>query len=139
MKKSYVLDTSAIFTLTKEESGSDVVEEILVGAKKRQNIVYLSFISLMELYYVTWQSQNEQSAKELIVLMQSLSIEKVHSNDRLMLIAGRLKANYQLSVADAIIAATAIEKEAYLVHKDPEFEAISQSVLTLPLPYKKEK
>jgi len=30
MAKSYVLDTSAIFTFTKSEDGSDIVEDILV-------------------------------------------------------------------------------------------------------------
>lgn len=37
---------------------------------------------------------------------------------------------------DSIIAATAIEKEAVLVHKDPELKAISNYVKTLELPFK---
>ncbi|MBU4372944.1 MAG: type II toxin-antitoxin system VapC family toxin [Thermodesulfovibrionales bacterium] len=136
MSKSYVLDTSAIFTLTKAEEGSDVVEDILNMAKKGKDSVYLSFISFMELYYVTWQEKSEDAARELIILVKSLPVHRVDSNERLTLSAGRLKANHRLSVADAFIAATAIEKGAVLVHKDPELEVISKYTETIELPYK---
>lgn len=136
MSKSYVLDTSAIFTLTKAEEGSDVVEDILNMAKKGKDSVYLSFISFMELYYVTWQEKSEDAARELIILVKSLPVHRVDSNERLTLSAGRLKANHRLSVADAFIAATAIEKGAVLVHKDPKLEVISKYTETIELPYK---
>ncbi|MBI3377093.1 MAG: type II toxin-antitoxin system VapC family toxin [Nitrospirae bacterium] len=136
MSKSYVLDTSAIFTFTKAEEGSDVVEDILNMAKKGKDSVYLSFVSFMELYYVTWQEKSEDAARELIILVKSLPVHRVDSNERLTLSAGRLKANHRLSVADAFIAATAIEKGAVLVHKDPELEVISKYTEIIELPYK---
>ncbi len=136
MSKSYVLDTSAIFTLTKAEEGSDMVEDILSLAGKGKNLVYLSFVSFMELYYVTWQEKSEDAARELIILVKSLPVHRVDSNERLTLSAGRLKANHRLSVADAFIAATAIDKGAILVHKDPELEVISKYTETIALPYK---
>lgn len=136
MAKSYVLDTSAIFTLTKAEDGSEVVEDILNLAKKGKNTAYLSFASFMELYYVTWQEKGEDAAKELIILVKALPVHMVDSNERITLSAGRIKANHRLSVADAFIAATAIDKNAVLVHKDPELEVISKYTETLELPYK---
>ena len=139
MAKSYVLDTSAIFTLTKAEDGSDMVEKILSLAKKGKCIVYLSFISFMELYYITWQEKSEDTAKELIILVKSLPVQRVDSNERVTLLAGRVKANHRLSVADSFIVATAIDKGAVLVHKDPELEVISNYVETLELPYKRKK
>jgi len=137
--KSYVLDTSAIFTLTKAEDGSDIVEDILSMAKKGKYSVYLSFISFMELYYVAWQEKNESAAKELVILVKSLPVQRIESNERITLSAGRIKANNKLSVADAFIAATAIDKGAVLVHKDPELEIVSNYVETLELPYKRRK
>ena len=136
MAKSYVLDTSAILTLTKAEDGSEVVEDILNLAKKGKNTAYLSFASFMELYYVTWQEKGEDAAKELIILVKALPVHMVDSNERITLSAGRIKANHRLSVADAFIAATAIDKNAVLVHKDPELEVISKYTETLELPYK---
>lgn len=139
MVKNYVLDTSAIFTLTKEEEGSSIVEKILSLAKRDKCIVYLSFVTFMELYYVTWQEESEDVAKELLILVKSLPVQKVESNERITLSAGRIKANHRLSVADSFIAATAIDKGAVLVHKDPELKIISNYIETLELAYKVRK
>jgi predicted nucleic acid-binding protein len=135
LDKSYVFDTSAIFAYIEDERGGDIVENILKLAKRGKARVYISFISLMELYYVTWQRKGEDIAKETIVLIKSLPLEVIESSERLILSAGRIKANHKLSVADAIIAATALEKSAGLVHKDLELKPVSQYVTTLELPF----
>lgn len=51
--------------------------------------------------------------------------------------AAEIKAYHPLSLADAWIAALALNRSAVLVHKDPEFEALSGLIHLLPLPYKK--
>lgn len=139
MSKSYVLDTSAIFTLTKGEDGSDTVENILTLAEKGKCTGYLSFASFMEIYYITWMSKGESAAKELLILVRSLPLQRVDSTERITLSAGRIKALHRLSVADAFIAATAIDKNAVLVHKDPELKVMSKLIETLELPYKKSR
>lgn len=139
MVKNYVLDTSAIFAYTKLEEGAEKVEEILVSAKKNKCAVFISFISLMEIYYISWQEKGEDIARELAVLVKSLPVQIVESYERLILSAARIKANHRLSVADSIIAATAMEKSAELIHKDPELEGLSQYINSLKLPYKPSK
>ncbi len=136
MSKIFVLDTSAIFTYLEYEAGADKVERILVQAKGKRCEVFVSFITLMEIYYISWQRKGEDVAKELVVFLKSLPITIVESSERLILSAGRLKANHKLSVADAIIAAIAVDKSATLVHKDPELDIISQYTSTLKLPTK---
>lgn len=116
MDENYVLDTSAIFVYTESEEGADTVEDILILANNGRCEIFISFISFMEIYYVSWQRKGEDIAKELVVLVKSLPIKIVESTERLILLAGRIKANHRLSVADAIIAATAIEKFATLIH-----------------------
>jgi predicted nucleic acid-binding protein len=132
----YVLDTSALFSFTEDEPGCEIVEKILKTGKKAGCQIFLSFISLTEIYYITWQERSEDIAKELIILVKSLPLQIVNSNERIALSAGRIKANHRLSLADSIIAATAIEKKAILVHKDPELSGISNYVKTLELPFK---
>lgn len=139
MAKTYLLDTSAVFTLTKGEDGSDTVADILTLAKAAKCVVLMSFASFMELYYITWMAQGESSAKELIILVKSLPVQRVDSSERITLSAGRIKALHRLSVADAFIAATAIDNNATLVHKDPELKVIANYTETLELPYKKKK
>ncbi len=137
MGKKYVLDTSAFFTLTRGEEGNEQVERILQDAKRKSCSVYVSFMTLAELYYVTWHMQGEDAAQKMAGLMNGLPVEYVHSNNQLSLSAGRIKATHKLSLADAFIAATAIEKQAILIHKDPELEPMAKYVETVQLPYKK--
>lgn len=136
MSKIFVLDTSAIFTYLENEAGTDTVEKILMQAKSKRCEVFISFVTLMELYYISWQRKGEDSAKELVVFLKSLPVSIIESSERLILSAGRLKANHKLSVADAVIAATAIDKTATLVHKDSELDIISQYTTTFRLPDK---
>lgn len=49
----------------------------------------------------------------------------------------KLKAQHRISVADSWIIATAITRNATLVHKDLEFDALSDKVTMKALPYKK--
>ena len=91
MNKKYVFDTSAIFVYTKAEEGSDTIEEILKLSKEGKCIVYISFITLMEIYYITWQERDEDIAKEIIVLVKSLPIEIIESIYRIILSSLRIK------------------------------------------------
>lgn len=52
-----------------------------------------------------------------------------------LLRGGKFKAEYQISLADSIIAAYAFLYDATLVHKDPEFEVLTM-VDQVKLPYK---
>lgn len=68
-----------------------------------------------------------------------MPITRVESTASLSIAAAKLKAKHRISVADAWIAALAQEKNATLVHKDPEFEQIEGEFQVLQLPYKKEE
>ena len=92
VNKHYVLDTSAYFTLFEDE-GSDTVQNILEQAKIGDAIVFTSFVSFTEVFYITFREEDEDSAVNRINLMSKLDIERVESSKALGLIAGRLKAN----------------------------------------------
>jgi len=132
----YVLDTSALLALREDEAGADEVEEILREAEKGKCEIYLSFMTLMELCYRLWQDKGEQSAKEILAETKALPIQEIREENDLLIMASRVKANFRLSVADSWIIATAWQKKAKLVHKDPEFEQVKQIVELVSLPYK---
>ncbi|MBN1886953.1 MAG: type II toxin-antitoxin system VapC family toxin [Thermoflexales bacterium] len=132
----YVLDTSAVLTLIEDEAGADVVQDLLEKAKAERVVVLISFMSFMEVYYITRQERDQGEAVHRVDLMGTLPISRVESSSSLGIRAGELKANYRLSVADAWIAALAYEQGAALVHKDPEFEQLEGVTQVLKLPYK---
>ena len=133
--KSYVLDTSALFCLKDDEAGAETVESILKHAGAHQP-VSVSFVSLMEYFYIVYQEQGHEEASKDYLELKMLPLSVLESNEPLRLLAGEIKALFPLSFADAWIAATAEYLNAELVHKDPEFEALSKRLLLKTLPYK---
>ncbi len=135
-KTAYVFDTSAWLTLIEDEAGADVVESLLEKANAGSVEILVSFMSFMEVFYITLQERDIEEAQTRLSLMASLPIARAESTVSLSISAARLKAKHRMSVADAWIAALAQEKGATLVHKDPEFEQIEDALEMLKLPYK---
>jgi len=133
----YILDSSAFFAMFEDEDGADTVQGLLEKAQKGDIIVFCSFISYTEVFYITYKEEGEDEAQSRIDMMNKLTVKRVDSSEDLGLKAGRLKANHRISFADAWIAATAKMKDAILVHKDPEFEELENKIEMLKLPYKK--
>ena len=135
--RNYLFDSSAFLTLFEDEDGAETVQRLLERAKKGEIIVFTSFVSFTEIFYITLREKGEEAAKKRIKIMNRLVITRVESSQELGLIAGRLKATHKISFADTWIAATAMFYDAILVHKDPEFEQLKDKVKVLELPYKK--
>jgi len=134
--KNYVLDSTAFLTMFEDEAGSDTVQDLLEQANTSEILVFVSFVTFTEIFYITLREKGEEEAQKRIKLMDALATTRIESSKELSLIAGRLKAAYRLSFADAWIAATAIFYDATLVHKDPEFEQLQDKLQALKLPYK---
>lgn len=137
MPDLYVLDTSAIVAFTDQEEGADEVERLLDAARTGTCQIEACAISLMELYYVALQEKGEDEAAKLLALVKSWPVTWVYPDERTLLQAGKIKAAYRLSVADAIIAAVAKLRHATLIHKDPELVTLHTEVSLLNLPFKK--
>jgi predicted nucleic acid-binding protein len=128
----YLLDTSALLTLIEDEAGSDRVEEVLKSAA-----ILLPWPVLMETYYITLQEKGRAEADRRYALLRQLRAEILWSMDEpILLTAARLKAEHHVSLADAVVAAFAIRNKAVLIHKDPEFEALTGLLPMEALPYK---
>jgi len=131
-RKSYVLDTSALLTLIEDEEGAGRVESIL-----REEKVFLPCLVLLEVHYITRQERGQGEADRRYAFLKQLSCEILWQLDEpTLLTASRFKASHRLSLADAMIAAVAQRQQATLVHKDPEYEALSEVLVLEALPYK---
>jgi predicted nucleic acid-binding protein len=132
----YVLDTSALPTLIEDEAGADQVQELLEKAERDEIILLVSFMSFMEVYYISLQERGQEKAQERVKLLAALPMLRVESSENLGEQAGAFKAAHRLSVADAWIAALAQERNATLVHKDPEFEQVESAIKVVKLPFR---
>ncbi|HEY4591350.1 MAG TPA: PIN domain-containing protein, partial [Thermoanaerobaculia bacterium] len=120
-RRSFLLDSSAVFSLLEDEAGADRVEDLLRAEK-----VYLPWVALLEVHYVSRQERGEDVANGRLALLKTLPAEIIWEHDEpALLLASRFKAQNRLSLADALIAGLASQRNAVLVHKDPEFEALN--------------
>jgi len=103
-------------------------------------IVVLPAVALMEVFYVLRQERGEAEAYQLYAQTREVADEVAWNLDEATLLkAGRFKADHQVSLADAWIAATAAQRGGRLLHKDPELEALRAEVRMEALPFKATK
>jgi len=132
--KRFLLDTSALLTLRDDEPGSQRVADVLQSASAGKARCYGCFMSLMEVLYRVWRDEGEAAGRLAHEQCLALPIEWMHSSDALLARAAEFKARHSLSLADAWIAACAVEQGAILLHKDPEF--VPLDLPQEPLPFK---
>lgn len=132
----FILDTSALLAYIEDEDGAEYAEELLIKAERNVITVYIAFVSLTEVMYITLQEKDEDAARARVDLIKSLSCIIEESSETLNFSAARLKAKNHISLADAYIAALCQERNGILVHKDPEFENLSPAINQHKLPYK---
>ena len=135
-KEVFILDTSALLAYIEDEDGAEYAEDLLIKAERNEISIYIAFVSLTEVMYITLQEKDEGTAQARVDLIKSLSCTIEESSESLNFSAARLKAKNRISLADAYIAALCQKQNGILVHKDPEFEKLSPAINQHKLPYK---
>ncbi len=137
MKGRFLLDTTALLALRDDAEGADLVEEILRKAELGVYDVYISFISVMEVFHRVWVDEGERAAKKIHLELQALPLTRIDVDDDLIRGAARVRTELGMGVIDAWVIATAVRHGATLVHKDPQFERAQTLVALMSLPYEK--
>jgi len=123
-----VLDSYALLAYLLHERGAERVRDLLRKAEMREVKVYMNVVNLGEVYYIIARRKGVDIADFIIANLLKSPILFVHVNERLSLIAGRIKAFHKLSYADAFAAATAIDLDAVLLTGDDEFKSVEDKV-----------
>ena len=131
--KSFVLDTSALMTFIEKEAGAERVRDVLL----KQTII-IPWLSILDTVYISQRELGEEEALTRYALLRKLDAEIIWDADEALLLnAARIKSTHSLSLADSVIVAIATQRNAILLHKDPEYEPL-QDVLEMEiLPFRK--
>lgn len=96
----------------------------------------LPFVAALETYYITLRERGADEAEHRLFLLRQLPARWLDTvGEKVLVTAGRFKAEHSLSLADCLVAAFAAEAGAVLVHKDPEYDAL-EGLSQERLPYK---
>jgi predicted nucleic acid-binding protein len=91
------------------------------GTKER----FLSTIVLHEIYQLTLKKEGRETAKlRTAILEQDYKVVDVDGN--LAKTSAELRLKYDMSMADSIIAATALALKATCISDDPHFKAVKE-------------
>ncbi len=130
---SFVLDTSALMAFIEKEEGAERVREVLL-----KKFIIIHWLSILEAVYISQRELGEDEALTRYALLRKLNAKIIWDADEALLLnAAKIKSTHSLSLADSVIAATATQNKAILLHKDPEYELLQDAVEMEMLPYKK--
>ena len=111
----YLFDTSALVLLLEKQGNYLRCEELL-----SRRLGAISFVTLTEVYY-RYAPHRYAQGKATFTAFSSLPFSVLYPNMRIIELAGELKHDFLLGIADAYIAATAVVHELTLVHRDKDF------------------
>jgi len=128
MKKLFVLDACALIALLNNEDGADIVEKIYDEAYTNNITIMINKVNLLEVYYGYYKADGKKRADYFLTQYRKHPVVKIGNitND-LFIEAGRLKANYKISLADSIAAAQALVSKGILLTADYEFKALENA------------
>lgn len=124
MKKTVVFDAWAIISFLKDEPGAAKAGRALDDVARGKLRGAINAVNLTEIYYITRRSGGESYAEEVMGSLSEWGLEAVTADYRLALLAGELKADTALSLADAFAAATALSLKATFLTGDTDFHAL---------------
>jgi ribonuclease VapC len=123
-----VLDSFALIAYFRDESGAQVMENLLVAAGKKDSPLHMTEVNYAEVKYSIVKKDGSEAWEEAAKILQGLPIE-FHSTSRSMAdTAADLKARFRMSLADAFAAALAKEKKAELITGDEEFKPLEKEI-----------
>lgn len=125
IKPKIVLDTKPLIKLFAQEEGWDAVQKILSKIETGEIEAAICVITLTEIYYKYVQERLPELAKERTQAVKYATyLKKLEINEEAAVKAGEFKGKYGISIADALIAATAYFEGAIVISDDPDYKKI---------------
>ena len=128
MPVAQVLDSYALLTLLRDETGGETVAEMLVKAAERDRPVHMCEVNYAEVQYMIRRKDGDAAWQVIAGELVAAPI-RFHPADRALAdIAADFKARFRMSLADAFATALAKQLKAELVTGDPEFKPLEKEI-----------
>jgi predicted nucleic acid-binding protein len=126
-KPKVVLDTKPLIKLFAKEEGWETVQKILSKVEAEEIEATMSVVTLTEIYYKYLQEKRADLAKiRTEELRYAVYIRKLGINEEVAIKAGEFKGKYNVSIADAFIAAAAYFEGSIIISDDADFKRIAE-------------
>ena len=128
MNDFYILDACAVIAFLSKEPGGAEVYALLRRAERGEIKLFMHNLNLLEVYYGLRRAHGEASSRTSLDYIKHLPITFLSEIvGEPFIEAGRLKANYKISLADAILVSEAFILGATVVTADHhELDAVER-------------
>ena len=134
--RRFVLDANALISLLENRAGAATrVRNLIEEASRNQLPILLSAVNWGEVFYIAWRLRGEAQAREAETKLRQLPIMVIAADLDRATRAAALKQKHNLGYADSFAAELAIDRGAWLVTADPEFEKVGRALSLYPLPH----
>ena len=129
MSDFYILDACAIIAFLLKEPGSDEMRGLFRSAERSEIKIFMHNLNLLEIYYGLRRTFGEVFSSVRLEYMKHLPITFLPEiGGDSFIEAGRLKASYKISLADAILLSEASVLRAVVVTADHhELDAVEKA------------
>ncbi len=125
MNTVFVLDACALVALLNQENGAEKVVAAYKRAESGEAEIVMNRINLLEVYYGFYRDKGKEYAEKVMDGIAQSIIAISEFDKAIFSVAGRLKASYRISLADAIALAQAMVTGGELLTADHhEFDAL---------------
>ncbi|MFZ3339305.1 MAG: type II toxin-antitoxin system VapC family toxin [Terriglobales bacterium] len=133
--RRYVLDANALSGFFEDrEVTARKIERLLAEAVRLDLPLLMSAVNWGEVFYVSWRHHGEATAWQTESRLRELPIVVIPADQERASRAGAIKQKHALGYADAFAAELAIERGAWLVTADPEFQKVGKALSVYSLP-----
>lgn len=125
---SKVLDSYALMAFFEDESGADLVRELILKAEENKINLFMSVVNLGEVWYSIARTNSPEVADQYIGEIRGMAIEIVDVDWQLTRQAAAYKVNGKISYGDCFAAALTKTKKAELLTGDQEFKSLEDEI-----------
>jgi len=124
-----VLDACALIAVLAMEKGAANIRNLFQRAMDHQAFLIMNKFNFLEVYYKIYKAYGKREADNLADIMKQMPVIINDTlKDETLKEAGRLKASYKISIADAIAIAETVINNGTLVTSDHhEIEPIEKN------------
>jgi predicted nucleic acid-binding protein len=133
--RRFVLDANALIAFFEDrQPAAEKVRKILAESFRSDAPTWMSAVNWGEVYYTEWRRFGESNAHRAETNLHHLPIIVLAADFQRATRAAALKQKHNLGYADSFAAELAIERNAWLVTADPEFERLGKTLSVYSLP-----
>ena len=123
-----ILDASALVAYLWKQSGYEKVQDFLTKATDDEKRLLMTTVNLGEVYYLLLRDHGPEDAEKILKVIETLPIDFVEVDMKLVKQAAIYKATKKLPYADCFAAALAKVHKGEIVTGDKEFKTIENEV-----------